>query len=299
MAKAPGALGRKDPTRPLGLVRSAAGKGRETIAASAPAFGSGSAPLIAVTTSELRAQHPAAPTPEGEPAQQEMALGLRYLRAIQAVGGVPVVVPPIREEDLLESLLDGVSGLCLSGGPDLDPVAYGALRHGMLGPTWRELDDCELALARLADRRQMPILAICRGLQALNVARGGTLHQHLPDYSGQLIEHRQSEPGEQATHWVSLTAASRVAEITGRRRIKVNSFHHQAAAQLGEGLLVTGRADDGTIESVEASDRDFVIGVQWHAESLTADPGQHALFGSFTDAARRYQSGSERLQSVA
>jgi putative glutamine amidotransferase len=299
VAKVHGALCGKHLSRPIGLPRRVAGKGRQIIAASAPGVGFESAPLIAVTTSEIRAQHPAAPTPEGEPAQQEMALGLRYLRAIQAVGGVPVVVPPIREEGLLESLLDRVSGLCLSGGPDLDPDAYGALRHGMLGPTWRDLDDCELALARLADRRQMPILAICRGLQAVNVARGGTLDQHLPDHPAQLINHRQTEPGEQATHWVSLIATSALAEIAGSHRFKVNSFHHQAAAELGEGLLVTGRADDGTIESVEASDRDFLIGVQWHAEALTADPGQRALFGAFTDAARRYESGSERLRSVA
>jgi putative glutamine amidotransferase len=227
-----------------------------------------------------------------------MALGLRYLRAIQQAGGVPVVVPPIRDEALLESLLDRVCGLCLTGGPDLDPAAYGARRHGKLGPTWRELDECELALAGLADRRRLPILAICRGLQAVNVARGGTLHQHLPD-QGERINHRQTEPGEQVTHWVSLTRTGRVAEIVGGDRIQVNSFHHQATANVGHGLLVTACADDGTIESLEATDRDFLLGVQWHAECLTAHEGQRALFRAFTDAARDYQRGTDTLRSVA
>ena len=130
------------------------------------------APLIAVTTSEVRASLPAGATPEADPPQHEMVLGLKYLRAIEQAGAIPLVIPPVSQA-AIESLLDGVHALCLSGGPDIDPVAYGDDRHERLGPTWSDLDSFELALTEAADRRGMPILAICRGLQVLNVARGG------------------------------------------------------------------------------------------------------------------------------
>lgn len=259
----------------------------------------GPAPLIAVTTSELRETRPAAVTPEGEPPQHEMALGLKYLRAIELAGGVPVVVPPISDETLLGSLLDRVSGLCLSGGPDLDPVAYDQARNQRLGPTWRELDTCELLLAKLADQRRLPVLGICRGLQALNVARGGSLHQHIPDLGRGQVEHRQLEPGDEPTHWVTFTGPSRLAAIMQCRRTRVNSFHHQAAAALGERLQVTGRARDGMVESLEATDRDFMIGVQWHAECLIGRRRQAALFEAFIDAAAHYEMNSAPARRAA
>jgi putative glutamine amidotransferase len=136
---------------------------------SCPADGS-CPPLIAVTTSEIRAAGQVPPTPEGEPPQAEMVLGLKYMAAVEAGGGLPVVVPPLRHESI-DSLLDQVSGLCLSGGPDLHPAAYRQREHTALGPTWAELDQFELELVRAADLRGLPILAICRGLQVLNVAR--------------------------------------------------------------------------------------------------------------------------------
>src|SRR5215216_7601646 len=150
-------------------------------------------PLIGVTTSELRASNAGTLRRHGEPPHAEMALGMTYLRAIEAAGGMPVVLPPLGDA---EALLDRLDGICLSGGPDLDPEAYGAPeRHAELGPTEPSLDAFEIALARAALARDMPVLGICRGAQALNVACGGTLHQHLPG-------HRQSEPGCQATHEV-------------------------------------------------------------------------------------------------
>ncbi len=256
-------------------------------------------PLIAVTTSEVRPSQPVGATPEGDPPQQEMALGLKYLRAIEAAGGVPVVVPPLRPE-AAEQLLDRVTGVCLSGGPDLDPVAYGAREHQRLGPTWRELDGFELALARGADARGLPILAVCRGLQALNVARGGTLHQHLPDVVGEEIHHRQHEPAANPTHWVTFTGDSQLQRILGRRRTKVNSFHHQAVDELGEHLVITGRARDGTVESIEATDREFVLGVQWHAECLVARADQAALFRAFVEAAaERFERAGDQFARAA
>jgi putative glutamine amidotransferase len=253
-------------------------------------------PLIAVTTSEMRLHHPT--VREGEPPQEEMALGIKYLRAIEAAGGIPVVVPPM-ECEAAEPLLERVSGVCLSGGPDLDPVAYAARRHDRLGPTWSELDTFELALARAADARRLPVLAICRGLQVLNVARGGTLHQHLPDVVGESINHRQDEPGGEPTHWVSLARASRVSEILGRRRVKVNSCHHQAVAELGARLSVTGLASDGTVESIEALDREFVLGVQWHAECLVEREIHARLFAEFVAAARRFEQAGNQLALAA
>ncbi|MFL5823083.1 MAG: gamma-glutamyl-gamma-aminobutyrate hydrolase family protein [Solirubrobacteraceae bacterium] len=241
-------------------------------------------PLIAVTTSEIRPGHPATVTPQGEPPQPEMVLGLKYLTAIERAGGIPVVVPPL-DHPAIEPMLDRVSGLCLSGGPDMHPVAYAERQHELLGPTWPELDEFELALTRAADERDLPILAICRGLQVLNVARGGTLHQHLPDVVGTGIGHRQLEPSHRATHWITLTGAGRLPRILRCRRTRVNSLHHQAVAQLGSGLLPTSHAADGTIESLEAEDRDFVVAVQWHAEALIDRPRHAALFGAFVQAA--------------
>jgi putative glutamine amidotransferase len=254
--------------------------------------------LIAVTTSELRASRSVTLTPQGEPAQQEMALGMKYLRAIEVAGGVPVVVPPL-QPSALEPFLDRIDGVCLSGGPDLDPIAYGELKHASLGPTWSELDEFELLAARAADARGLPVLAVCRGLQVLNVARGGTLHQHLPDVVGERINHRQNRPGTESTHWVTLTPSSRLGQIMRRSRTKVNSFHHQAVATLGEGLTVTARAADGSIEGIEAPDRDFVLGVQWHAECLIERSEHRALFRAFVEASGRPSRVTPGLARVA
>jgi putative glutamine amidotransferase len=268
------------------------------VEAVAPRPPAGPRPIIAVTTSEVRAGTAVTLTRHGEPPQLEMALGLKYLHALECAGGVPVVVPPL-QVDSIDDLLDRVDGVCLSGGPDLDPTSYGERRHERTGPTESQLDVFEFALARAADARRLPILAVCRGMQLLNVARGGTLHQHLPDVVGERIVHRQTEPGERPTHWVTLAPATRLSEILERGKTKVNSFHHQAIAALGAGLTVTSRASDGTVESVEAVDRDFVIGVQWHAECLVDRFGQAALFRAFIAAARRSDETAARFADVA
>ncbi len=245
----------------------------------------GERPLIGVTTSEVRAAERNHPVPEGEPPGREMALGLTYLKSIEAAGGLPVVMPPVPEE-AIEPLLDRLDGICLSGGPDLDPQNYGAEPHAELGPTEPDLDRFELDVARRADAREMPILAICRGTQALNIVRGGTLNQHLPDLST-VIAHRQGIPGDQASHDVAVEPGSRLAAAIGGSEIDVNSFHHQAIDRLGEGLRVSARAPDGTIEAVEDPSRPFLIGVQWHAETLVHRPYEEALFREFVDACRR------------
>jgi len=241
-------------------------------------------PLIGVTTSEVRPAERVTPLPEGEPRGHEMALGLPYLQGLEAAGGLPVVVPPL-DEDAIESLLDRLDGICLSGGPDLDPGTYDAEPHPELGPTEPDLDRFELAVARRADAREMPILAICRGTQALNVVRGGALHQHLPEISEE-IAHRQKAPGDQPSHAVAVDPDSRLAAVLGGSEIEVNSFHHQAIDRLGEGLVVSASAPDGTIEAVEDPARRFLIGVQWHAETLVHRPYEAALFERFVEACR-------------
>ena len=260
-------------------------------------MGAGLKPLIGVTTSEVRPGTRVYPTPQGDPPGREMALGLTYLRAIEAAGGLPVVIPPL-ELDAVEPLLDRFSGVCLSGGPDLDPGAYHERRHPELGPVEPELDRFELELARRADARGLPMLAICRGEQALNVARGGTLHQHLPDRPGTTIDHRQSAPGHQPTHTVDVAARSRLARLMGRRNARVNSFHHQAVDRLGTGLRAVAWSPDGVIEGVEAPARDFLVGVQWHAETLVARRDNAALFAGLIRAAERHGEESRRMRAA-
>ena len=242
-------------------------------------------PLIGVTTSEVRQAEQTRPTEQGEPPQREMVLGLRYLAAIEMAGGIPVVLPPM-ETGAIPPLLDHLAAVCLSGGPDLNPQAYEKRPHPELGPTEPWLDEFEIALARAADERKLPILGICRGAQALNVARGGTLFQHLPDITDGTIEHRQTEHAEACTHEVRLQARSQIARSLSTTYLAVNSFHHQAADELGENLRAVGHADDGVIEAIEATDRPHVRGVQWHAETLVRDAAHLRLFGDLVDAAR-------------
>ncbi len=233
-------------------------------------------PLIGVTTSELRPSGAGTLRRQGERALPEMALGMPYLQAIERAGAVPVVLPPCVSD--LEALIARLDGVCLSGGPDLDPEAYGVRdRHAELGPTEPSLDAFELALARAALERGMPLLGICRGAQALNVACDGTLHQHLPG-------HRQSEPGCTSTHEVEVLPGTRLAGLIGAGTYAVNSFHHQSVDRVGTGLRVAALAPDGTVEAVEGPG--FAIGVQWHAEALADGRLFEALVSASAPALR-------------
>jgi putative glutamine amidotransferase len=227
-------------------------------------------PLVGVTTSEVRRAERTRPLPEGEPPQHEMALGMPYVRALARAGAIPVVLPPLAV-DAVPDLLAPLQGVCLSGGPDLDPAAYGASPAPELGPTEPTLDVFELEVARVADELGLPIFGICRGAQALNVCRGGTLHQHLPAITDHSIDHRQTAPGWQETHGVHVDPASRLARILGTDSPGVNSFHHQAVDTLGAGLRAVAWAPDGTVEGIEDANGRLVLGVQWHAETLDGE----------------------------
>jgi putative glutamine amidotransferase len=236
-------------------------------------------PLIGITTSELRPGTLRTLGREGVAPHDEMMLGTTYPKAIQAAGAIPVVLAAV-DVEAVPSLVARLDGICLAGGPDLDPVAYGALeRHRELGTTNAEHDAFELAVARAADAAGLPLLGICRGAQALNVVRGGTLHQHVDG-------HRQAELASTPTQRVAVASDSLLAAITGAGdSLEINSFHHQAVDALGAGLRVVARAADGTVEAIEDPARPFLLGVQWHAETLTERPEHGALFAALIEAA--------------
>jgi putative glutamine amidotransferase len=230
-------------------------------------------PLIGIVTHELRdgsspswANAPERSARDRNPPRLYMRLS--YTQAVQEAGGIAVVLPAHGFMDDVAPLLDRLDGLVFAGGPDLDPATYGRERHPLLGPDVdRTSDDYELALLREATARGLPLLAICRGMQALNVARGGTLHQHLPDHTA--LEHRQTHAPYEPAHAVTVRAGSPLHRLTRRRRLEVNSFHHQAVDVLGKRLVPCAHAPDGTVEALFDPELPFCLGVQWHAELLT------------------------------
>jgi putative glutamine amidotransferase len=255
-----------------------------------------SPPLIGVSTSEVRRADEHGLVPEGEPARLELALGERYLQAVRSGGGMPVILTPLPPTQI-DALLNRIDGLCLSGGPDIYPSAYDAEPDPNLGPTEPELDRFEIALARRACARGMPVLGICRGAQVLNVALGGTLHQHLPDLTTE-VDHRQTQGGATVTHTVALDGDSRLAALLGQTSLEVNSFHHQATAELGRGLRIVGRSPDGTVEALERPGDGFLFGVQWHAEWLTDRPEQLRLFELLVQAAGGHQVAPPSVEAA-
>jgi len=202
------------------------------------------------------------------PWDKEVVLLARdYVHAVQRAGGLALLLPPdaraVEDPDLV---LDRVDALLLAGGTDVDPAVYGAAPHPTTGPTRPERDAFELALARRALERDLPLLAICRGMQVLNVALGGTLHQHLPELVGH-EDHRRVR-GAFGDHDVLLDPGSLAARAAGEARHPTKSHHHQGIDRLGEGLRITGRAvGDDLPEAVEFPAARFALGVQWHPEA--------------------------------
>jgi putative glutamine amidotransferase len=212
-----------------------------------------------------------------------------YVRAVAGGGGAPMILSPLATIEAVPSLLDGIDALVLSGGADIDPVHYGTPRHPKLGSIEPERDVFELALFRTARARGLPVLAICRGLQLVNIALGGTLWQDLPS---ERAPHPQSGARSDRAHDAEVTVLSRLAEALGTDRIRVNSFHHQAIRDLAPGLVVTARSADGIIEGIETAGEPWLVGVQWHPEEFWGEPdsGDLGLFRALvaaTGAARR------------
>jgi putative glutamine amidotransferase len=215
------------------------------------------------------------------------ALREDYARSVERAGAVPVLLPPTAPE-LASDMLDRLDGLVLSGGVDVDPALYGAPRHARLGEVDRARDELELALTRLALQRDLPLLAICRGLQLLNVAAGGTLIQDIPSLVAGAVQHDAPGRRTRRAHEVELVPGTRLSEILGPGPLLVNSFHHQAIDRLGRGLRVSARATgDSVVEAVEMDHGSFVVAVQWHPESFWREADSfHALFAAHVEACR-------------
>jgi putative glutamine amidotransferase len=210
---------------------------------------------------------------------------LDYVDAIERAGGRPVLIPP-SEEGVAETL-DTLDGIVFSGGADLDPARYGADPHPETDTPQARRDAGEMALLEAALERDMPTLAICRGFQLLNVARGGDLVQHLPDEVG--TDEHKLVPGVFAQHPVEVKDGTRLAGMVGAR-FDVTSHHHQGIGRVGEGLVETAWAGDGTLEAVEDPSRRFLVGVQWHPEAGE----DQALFESLVEEARGYRESRGR-----
>jgi putative glutamine amidotransferase len=201
-----------------------------------------------------------------------------YVRAVERSGGAPLLVPPGADVDTTLTVVDG---LIFSGGSDLDPELYGDRAHPETNGVVRERDDFELELMRAALERDVPVLAICRGSQMLNVALGGGIEQHVPDRVG--ADTHTHTAGVFAEHGVDVSPDTRLGELLGDRH-EVKSHHHQGFGELGEGLREAARAPDGTIEALEDPSRRFTLGVLWHPEA--GEDG--ALFDALVDEATAY-----------
>ena len=220
-------------------------------------------------------------------ARESFHLPTAYVDAVRRAGGVPVLLPP--GEAHPEELLRAVDGIVFGGGGDLDPRLFGGEPHPANYALCPERDAFELALLEVALHRRVPVLAICRGLQLVNVLRGGSLHLHLPEPGPGGIRHRASQE-EPCEHPVDLEAGSELEAILGGRRLTVASWHHQAVDRPGAGLEVRAEAPDGTVESLALRGQPQLLAVQWHPE-LQATPGAPQL-RLFEALVRRAGGGS-------
>jgi gamma-glutamyl-gamma-aminobutyrate hydrolase PuuD len=205
---------------------------------------------------------------------------MAYVHAVERAGGRPLIVPP--SQDGIEETLDALDGLLLSGGSDLDPELYGAEAHPETNGVRPDRDRAEIALLRAALERDMPVLAVCRGSQVLNVAQGGDLVQHLPEVVGH--ERHKHTPSVFGDHDVDLVPGTRLQRLLGDHA-PVKSHHHQGYGRLGDGLTEAAKADDGTVEAIEDPSRRFALGVLWHPE----EGDDFALFRELVEEAGRYR----------
>jgi gamma-glutamyl-gamma-aminobutyrate hydrolase PuuD len=208
---------------------------------------------------------------------------LSYVRSVVRAGGRPMAIPPM--EEAVDETLEALDGLIFSGGSDIDPDLYGADPHPATNAVRPLRDRAELALLERAIARDMPVLAICRGLEVLNVLRGGSIEQHLPDVVGH--ENHREALGVFSEHDVAVEPASRLGAIVGAR-VATKSHHHQGPGRVGEGLREVAWAEDGTVEGLEDPERRFVLGVLWHPEE---DEEDSALFAALVAEARVFREG--------
>jgi putative glutamine amidotransferase len=237
----------------------------------------GAYPLVGLTTSASVDAYP-----------ERAYTNAAYVMAVQQAGGIPILLPPQLSVVAREELWRRLDALVLTGGGDLDPARFGEARHRTVYDVSAARDELETDLTRRALAEDVPLLAICRGIQVLNVVLGGTLYQDIPSDLRSPIEHSQKERRDQPTHAVKVQEGSRLAEILGRLEVDVNSFHHQAVKDLGSRLKMVGMASDGVIEAAEVTDHPFAVAVQWHPEDLVAhDRAARGIFRALVEAAGR------------
>jgi len=227
-----------------------------------------------------------------------------YVRALLAAGGVPLILSPLMGASLAGSALDGCDGLLLTGGEDIHPSWYGADPSPLLSPPSRERDLFELALFAVARQRELPILGVCRGIQLINVALGGTLVQDLPSERPGTVDHSPLGARDTRTHPVRIQPGSRAAAALGAPTVTVNSVHHQAIKDLAPGLVASAWTHDGLIEAAESGPgASWILAVQWHPEEMHADPmaPEHGLFSALVNEAglaRRGLVGGRRKEDA-
>jgi putative glutamine amidotransferase len=244
-------------------------------------------PIIGIPTQTL---HSIEGIPEALP--ESWVMNQRYSRVVAASGGVPVMIPLLDDESSLRALYDLTDGLLLPGGVDLDPATYGESPLPTCGRLDPARDRVELQFARWAIAEGKPLFGLCRGLQIVNVALGGTLYQDIAAQRSDAIKHDYFPTAgfarDHVAHPVTIASGSRLDALVGAVSLGVNSMHHQAVKDLAPGLVTTAIAPDGVIEALESSGDQFVIAVQWHPESLTdRDPRMHRLLTGFVQAAAR------------
>jgi putative glutamine amidotransferase len=238
-----------------------------------------SLPLIGITVGRSQ--------PFGPLARYTFNLTESYVRAVQAAGGLPVVMPPVLNEDELHELFARLDGLLLSGGGDIDPALFGQLRHRFTHGVSDERDRTEIALAHWSLAEDKPVLAICRGIQVMNVAAGGTLIQDIPSQISNALVHHYSDdtPRDYVAHTVRINPDTRLANILGTNEVAVNSWHHQSCDAPGRGLVYTAWSSDGIVEGAEVPEHRFAVCVQWHPEEMFHNRADMlALFRALVEA---------------
>lgn len=215
----------------------------------------------------------------------------RYCDAIESAGGLPIIVPHASSRSHVDPLLERLDGIVVSGGNfDIHPRYYGQKPHKKLGAIQAARTMAELESIRVALRRNLPVLGICGGAQAINVALGGSLYQDIETQLPGAHEHQQPARKQSGGHIISVEPDTLLHRIFKRRRLEVNTTHHQAVRQLGKNLAINAIAADGLIEGIESTTHSFVLGVQWHPEALTADRAlHHRIFSAFILACKRRQ----------
>ena len=215
-------------------------------------------------------------------------LRARYMKAIEDAGGIPVVLPLLSNKDAWRQVVAHVHGLLITGsGSDLAPEFYGERQRHKFARMSRERATMELGIAKAAYRADVPMLGICGGMQSINVALGGTLYQDIPVQLKTSIDHLPAYSATKITHAIQIASGSLLRRIAGKARMDVNSSHHQSIKKVASNLAQTAVAPDGVIEAIEAPDRAFLLGVQWHPEYLYSnDPIQKRLFSALIKAAR-------------